>query len=103
MSQAEGEYTERLECKTVREWVPVREEEWNKLEEFSSGVPSFEEIMQEAGLTAPWAEQVTLPGFVTGGRLVPVDPPAEVPLPASFGLFFLAIGILGLTMMLRRL
>lgn len=50
MSTADGHYVERQVCHTVQEWVPVTPQEAQQLEEFSSGVPTYEQIVADLGV-----------------------------------------------------
>lgn len=90
MSYQDGRYENRVECTTTPVWVPLTDGEWRELEEFSSGVPTFDDMVATAvGSTpgGPYIPPVGLPGVV--GPRGNVPPTNEVPLPPAGGVFLL--------------
>jgi hypothetical protein len=102
MSYAEGKYEDRVECKTTSVWVPLDDNGWKQLERFSSGVPTFDDMLA-ASLTdtgeAPYIPPLELPGVsISGGQ----PAPSEVPLPPAAGVFILGAIIAALAFKLMR-
>lgn len=82
MSYQDGRYEERIECKSVPTWVPLTEQELGELEKFSSGVPTFDEMVAQSLLRdPPYAPGTEFPGFIS---VTPSPPPLpDVPAPAA--------------------